>query len=109
MTSWMLHRVAKLLVNIDVDDLETAANFYQHAFELTIGRRFGLHALELTGADAPIYLLAKGPGSTPFPGASEVRDYERHWTPVHLDFAVDDLEAALLRAERAGAKKESKI
>jgi hypothetical protein len=23
------------------------------------------------------------------------RKYERHWTPVHLDFHVDDLHAAL--------------
>ena len=34
------------------------------------------------------------------------RDYRRHWTPVHLDFVVADLDAALARAQRAGATLE---
>ena len=34
------------------------------------------------------------------------RDYGRHWTPVHLDIAVDDLDAALARAIAAGAVAE---
>ncbi|MCY1449242.1 Glyoxalase-like domain protein [compost metagenome] len=35
------------------------------------------------------------------------RDYSRHWTPVHLDFVVDDLAAATQRALNAGARQES--
>ncbi len=42
----------------------------------------------------------------PAPGAAP-RDYARHWTPVHLDVVVDDIEAALDRAEAAGAVRES--
>jgi predicted enzyme related to lactoylglutathione lyase len=38
-----------------------------------------------------------------------VRRYERHWTPVHLDFAVEDIEDALERALAAGARVESGI
>jgi hypothetical protein len=34
------------------------------------------------------------------------RSYARHWTPVHLDFVVDDLAAPAERAIRAGAKRE---
>ncbi|MNY40799.1 Glyoxalase-like domain protein [compost metagenome] len=34
------------------------------------------------------------------------RDYARHWTPVHLDFVVEDLEAAIERALGAGAEIE---
>lgn len=38
---------------------------------------------------------------------SEPRHFERHWTPVHLDFVVDDLDAAARRAEGAGAVRET--
>ena len=48
-----------LLVNIDVDDLESAIRFYSAAFELRIGRRFGPWGVEMLGSPAPIYLLAR--------------------------------------------------
>ncbi|MGA9723120.1 MAG: VOC family protein, partial [Candidatus Binatus sp.] len=37
------------------------------------------------------------------------RDYRRHWTPVHLDFAVDDIDEAVKRAVEAGGKLEGEI
>lgn len=94
----------QLLVNVDVPDVARAERFYTAALGLTVGRRFGEGAVELLGAAAPIYLLASLAGSPPFSGADETRRYVRHWTPVHLDFAVDDLDAALARAEAAGAR-----
>jgi len=36
----------------------------------------------------------------------EKRHYERHWTPVHLDFHVDDVKVALARNLQAGARQE---
>jgi len=94
----------KLLLNIDVPDLASAEVFYTAAFGLRAGRRFGDDGLELLGFDAPIYLLHKRSGTV---GAGESRrDYERHWTPVHCDIAVDDLDAALARAIAAGAVQE---
>ena len=39
------------------------------------------------------------------PGAP--RSYRRHWTPVHLDFVVTDLDAAVERAVAAGAVLEA--
>jgi predicted enzyme related to lactoylglutathione lyase len=101
--------MARLLVNLDVDDLEKGIRFYAEAFGLSVGRRFGPHAVELLGAEAPLYLLAKKPGTAPFEGAPPSRSYERHWTPVHLDFAVDDIESAVARAESAGARREEPI
>ena len=67
------------------------------------------HQVELLGLAAPIYLLVKAPGSTPIPGASHARDYHRHWTPVHLDFAVTDLDAAVVGVLAAGGTKEGPI
>lgn len=101
---------ARFLVNIDVLDLAAAERFYVDGLALEVGRRFE-GALELLGGEAPIYLLQKDAGSTPFSGADATRSYARHWTPVHLDFVVDDaaLEAAVARALRAGASQESPI
>jgi len=95
-----------LLVNIDVDDLDAALRFYTAAFGLHAGRRFGTGAIELLGGEAPIYLLAKERGSKPFAAATGARDFRRHWTPVHLDFAVEEIAAAVTRAVAAGAKVE---
>ncbi|MGQ0547253.1 MAG: VOC family protein, partial [Betaproteobacteria bacterium] len=87
----------KILVNIDVGDLAKAERFYCDAFGLAVGRRFE-GALELLGSDVPLYLLAKAAGTATAPPPAAARDYRRHWTPVHLDFVVDDLEAAMARA-----------
>jgi predicted enzyme related to lactoylglutathione lyase len=101
--------MADLLVNIDIDDLDKAIAFYTRAFGLRIGRRFGKFGVELLGTSAPLYLLVKEPGSRPFEGAPAPRDFSRHWTPVHLDFVVTDLPAAMRLAEAAGARVESPI
>jgi lactoylglutathione lyase len=96
-----------LLVNIDVPDLPRAERFYREAFGLTASRRFGRAGVEMTGWPARLYLLEKAMGTA---GAgSEPRHYTRHWTPVHLDVVVDDLEGALGRAVAAGATVETEI
>ncbi len=98
--------MARVIVNIDVDRLDEAVRFYTAALDLRIGRRFGPNGVELLGAECPIYVLALPAGSHPFHGATAARDYHRHWTPVHLDFIVDDIEASLNRAVAAGATVE---
>ena len=97
-----------LLVNIDVDDLESATRFYCDGLGLKIGRRFD-GWIELVGAAAPIYLLPKAAGTPVSPASSQERDYRRHWTPVHLDFVVTDIRAAIERALQAGAKLERDV
>ncbi|MGE3292675.1 MAG: VOC family protein [Geminicoccaceae bacterium] len=96
---------AQLLVNIDVDDLDRAVSFYTAMLGLRVGRRFGTGGVELIGGGAPIYLLAKEAGSEGAPGAR--RGYARHWTPIHLDFVVAGLDAAVARAVAAGAVLEA--
>ena len=98
----------QLLVNVDVDDIERAIEFYRAAFGLHLGRRlFGGSVAEMLGASSMIYLLAKPAGTLPWPQASSARDYHRHWTPVHLDFEVVDIDAAVERAVAAGARLEN--
>ena len=98
----------QLLVNVDVDDIERAIEFYRAAFGLHLGRRlFGGSVAEMLGASSMIYLLAKPAGTLPWPQASSARDYHRHWTPVHLDFEVADIGMAVERAVAAGARLEN--
>lgn len=99
----------ELLVNIDVDDLHRAERFYRDALGLRVGRRFGGGMVELVGASSPIYLLEKPTGSAAAPTTAQARDYRRHWTPVHLDIAVEDLDGALERAIGAGAALEGEV
>jgi predicted enzyme related to lactoylglutathione lyase len=98
-----------LLANIDVDDLVRAEAFYVDALDLHVGRRLGAGVVELLGASSPIYLLQKSSGSVATSTNGRTRDYSRHWTPVHLDFVVDDLAASLARALRAGATLEGEV
>jgi len=99
----------QFLANIDVDNLDKAIEFYQNAFGLKIGRRFGTSGVEMLGGSAPIYLLVKAAGTVPTSAKAAVRRYERHWTPVHLDFVVEDVESAVQRALSAGAHLEAPI
>lgn len=97
----------RILLNLDVNDMARAVAFYTAALELRVGRRFDEGFVELLGAEAPLYLLLKAAGSAPFEGAEQPRGYARHWTPLHLDFVVTDLESAIDRALAAGAVLES--
>ncbi|HEY6004696.1 MAG TPA: VOC family protein [Anaeromyxobacter sp.] len=99
-----------LRVCIDVDDLDAGIAFYTKALGLTPGRRAGDAWAELLGAPVPLDLLAKPPGTAAFPtGTRALRAYERHWTPVHLDVVVDDVDAAVRRAVAAGAKVDQPV
>ena len=98
-----------VLANIDVENLTLATEFYCSALGLTVGRRFGDFAVELVGSSCAIYLLQKAPGTLAATSSSQRRDYSRHWTPVHLDFVVPEIEAAVARAEAAGARLEGKV
>ena len=91
---------------VDVPDLASGLRFYAEAFgfEKISDPYPGVAVIE-AGA-ARITLLAKREGTKPYPGAGAVRGYARHWTPVHLDFHVENVKAALDRAIAAGATPE---
>lgn len=95
-----------LLVNIDVPDMVAGEAFYTQALGLTVGRRFGTDIVELLGATSPLYLLLRKAGTPIGPAGGDARRYARHWTPVHPDFVVEDIDAAIERAVAAGAVRE---
>lgn len=96
----------QMIINIDVPELGPAIDFYHAALGLGLSRLIDDDVAELSGALVPIYLLAKVPSTVPASTIEETRQYRRHWTPVHIDFVVDDLEQAAQRAIDAGAVKE---
>ncbi|MDN3517558.1 VOC family protein [Aquisalimonas lutea] len=97
----------KIVVNIDVPELAPAIAFYCAALGLKHNRTLDDDVAELTGASVVIYLLQNAPGSRAAATAPDARRYVRHWTPVHVDFVVDDIAAAANRALEAGASRES--
>jgi predicted enzyme related to lactoylglutathione lyase len=97
----------RIVVNIDVPELGPAIEFYSSALGLKHSRTIDEDVAELTGASSVIYLLEKPPGSNAASTLSDARKYSRHWTPVHVDFVVDDIEEAAKRALDAGANRES--
>ncbi len=97
-----------ILINIDVDDLARGLAFYRDGLGCEVGRRFDEAFAELRYGAISLYLLVTPAGSTPAPGAPP-RDYARHWTPVHADFVVDDIDGAIARAIAAGARLEGAV
>lgn len=95
-----------LLINIDVPDMEAGIAFYTAALGLDVSRRLDADFVELSGGSAPIYLLRKDGGTSIGPAGGDTRRYQRHWSPVHVDFVVADIDAAIDRALAAGAVQE---
>ena len=99
----------KYAVSIDVPSLDEGLRFYRDALGLSeIARPVATYVVLQCGS-AHIGLMEKSAGSKPAKGADDVRRYERHWTPVHIDFHVDDFDAFLAKAVDAGATCEQKF
>ena len=98
--------ITSVSVSIDVPSLAQGVAFYCAAFGFTQKSRPVPGVAVLHGPNIELCLLEKRAGSKPSPGTPDRRGYERHWTPVHLDFHVEDLEAALQRVEALGARRE---
>lgn len=99
----------ELRICIDVDDMAKAVAFYTEGLGLHAGRRFKSDFVEILGAGSPIDLLLNAAGTRPISGNSGTRTYQRHWTPVHLDFVVDDIEAAVARLQKHGGILETPV
>ncbi len=96
-------------VSIDVPKLEEGLQFYRDALGLAEVARPVPTYVVLECGNSQIGLIEKSAGTKPAEGADDVRRYARHWTPVHIDFHVDDFEGFLAKALKAGAKCEQKF
>jgi predicted enzyme related to lactoylglutathione lyase len=88
---------------IDVADLERGIAFYCEGLGLSLKRRLSPSWVELAGANVPIFLLGNRPPTAELGGTRVQRSFARHWTPVHLDFIVPDLDAGVARLTELGA------
>ena len=93
-------------VSIDVPNLEAGIEFYSAAFGFAKKSVPVQGVAVLEGLNIELCLLEKTAGTKPAINSVETRRYSRHWTPVHLDIHVGNLQEALTRALKAGAVKE---
>jgi uncharacterized glyoxalase superfamily protein PhnB len=98
--------VPSIVVNVDVPELKPAIEFYVAAVGAKVARLLDDDVAELRYGSSLLCLLMKPSGSAATPTGHR-RELARHWTPVHVDFVVDDIDAAVTRAVAAGAKRES--
>lgn len=97
--------MTKVSICIDVPDLSAAAAFYRDALGCSVQKQQASHStLSAGGVTMQLLLKEAGTAATVDGG---LRSYERHWTPVHLDFAVDDLDEAMAGVKRSGGTVEN--
>lgn len=99
----------QLSVSIDVPNLTAATEFYTSALDCTKLREQGKTMVVLSAGNADIYLIERAEATHPASAAqvSLSRTYSRHWTPVHLDFGVSDVDVAVAKIVAAGGIHES--
>lgn len=94
----------KFEICIDVDDLGNAVEFYSRGLGLTVVEQSASWA-QLKLSEQTFWIMKIAAGKV---GPIQ-RDYRRHWTPIHLDFPVDDIDAAVERALGAGGHLDREI
>ncbi len=99
----------RLTVSIDVPDIEAGVEFFTKGLGFTMPREGPYNSVLLSAGEVEICLLEKMSGSVAVPATNISRAYTRHWTPIHLDIMVDDLNTALEQAVGAGARQEGEI
>jgi predicted enzyme related to lactoylglutathione lyase len=92
-----------------VPSLAQGLAFYERVFGFVeTARPFPTMAI-LDANNVTVCMHEKAAGSKPSPSGADVRRYERHWTPVHLDLHVADLDDALGRLREAGGAVEAEF
>ena len=96
-------------LSIDVPNLEAGLRFYGSVFGFREkARPFPTMAI-LDANNLTVCMHEKAAGTKSSPGGSDVRRYERHWTPVHVDVHVEDLDAVLEKMRAEGGRVETEF
>lgn len=94
-------------VSIDVPDLEAGLRFYEAVFGFAeIARPFATMAI-LDANNVTVCMHEKSAGTKPSPNGTDLRRYERHWTPVHVDLHVHDFDGVLGKVRAEGGLIET--
>ncbi len=93
-------------LSIDVPDLEEGLRFYARVFGFVeTARPFPTMAV-LDANNVSVCMHEKRSGTEASTAGSDRRRYERHWTPVHMDLHVSDVDAVLARVRDEGGAVE---
>lgn len=96
-------------VSIDVPDLDAGISFYGAVFGFKeTARPFPAMAI-LDGHNVTVCMHAKPEGTKSSTGGAEMRRYARHWTPVHLDLHVKDIDPVLAAIRANGGSVENEF
>jgi len=98
--------MVKISVSIDVSNLKKAETFYTEALGCKKIRDQGDDMIVLATENCDIYLQEKEAGTKPLVSSDAVRDYKRHWTPVHLDFLTGNIDAVVKKTLQFGGLHE---
>jgi len=98
--------MVEINISIDVPDLAEGVDFYTNALGCTKLRDQSPNMVVLEAENIKIYLLEKKPDTEPFTNSPTSRSYQRHWTPVHLDFLIADVEGAVANVVKFGGTRE---
>jgi predicted enzyme related to lactoylglutathione lyase len=96
----------KISVSIDVPNLKQAESFYIAALGCKKLRDQGQDMAVLSTDNCDIYLQEKEAGTKPLVSDEVVRDYKRHWTPVHLDFITENVDELVNKILQLGGLHE---
>lgn len=96
----------KATVSIDVSDMTKALTFYVEALGCKFKKKYADDWQVVSVGTLDLHIQQKASGS--IGAADQKRDYRRHWTPVHLDFIVDDIEPICAKVEKHGGAVEKK-
>lgn len=96
----------KISVSIDVSNLKQAEAFYVEALGCKKIRDQGSEMVVLGTENCDIYLQEKEAGSKPVESSEIVREYARHWTPVHLDFLTENVDEVVDKVLQFGGSHE---
>lgn len=93
----------KCEICIDVEDVAEAVRFYGEGIGLSVVKHEKEWA-QLKLGEQTIWLMKLPAGQ----GGTITREYSRHWTPVHLDIHVDDIDETIKRVVAIGGKLEAR-
>ena len=96
----------KISVSIDVSNLKKAETFYVEALGCKKVRNQGDNMVVLAVENSDIYLQEKEAGTKPLKSGDIVRNYERHWTPIHLDFLCENVDEVVSKVLELGGTHE---
>lgn len=97
----------RMSVSIDVPSLSKAETFYVEALGCKKVRDQDPDMVVLATENCEIYLQEKDAGTKPVASSDVVREYRRHWTPVHLDFLTENVNEVVERVLRFGGRTKA--